>query len=410
MRFGLTFFAVLFFVPIAAIAGLGFPGIGGGGSPTSGSGGSGIANQAVITQTQSFTLGECLYNDGTGSTSAPHYSAADNSAVGTAHVDGTVTATGATSFTITFGGYENTISGLTAGKQYYLGTAGALTSTAPVSTTAFLTTVLYTGVSGDGVVEIGAPQSLALISPASIAAGALANGMTATTQSVADNTTKIATDAFVLANAGGLSGGTNTQVVYFTGATTTGSNSGFTSDTSGNVSGLTFTATTGRVTAAAGFSVSGSGSWNNAIFWSGFSHFYSAADGFLSMENSSDNGFTALIFGPTSASFPGIFTNSGTTFAFRLANNSADAPITAAAATFSGAITETGALNAGTVTLSAGAGTITSASIATASTIILTRVTASGTAVQPLVTANAGTATVAGAATDNGTYNWRLLK
>ena len=33
----------------------------------------------------------------------------------------------------------------------------------------------------------------------------------------------------------GLSGGTNTQVLYFTGATTYGSNSGFTSDTSGNV-------------------------------------------------------------------------------------------------------------------------------------------------------------------------------
>lgn len=151
----------------------GWSGGGGGGS-------GGVSNQKVVTQTQSFTLGEALYNDGTGSTSAPHYSAADNSAIGTAHVDGTVTATGATSFTITFGGYENTISGLTAGKQYYLGTAGALTSTAPVSTTAFLTTVLYTGVSGDGVVEIGAPQSLALIPALNVAVPPPVSGGNAT--------------------------------------------------------------------------------------------------------------------------------------------------------------------------------------------------------------------------------------
>lgn len=38
---------------------------------------------------------------------------------------------------------------------------------------------------------------------AGVASGALANGMTATTQTVGDNTTKIATDAFVLANAAG---------------------------------------------------------------------------------------------------------------------------------------------------------------------------------------------------------------
>ena len=38
---------------------------------------------------------------------------------------------------------------------------------------------------------------------ASVLAGALANGMTATTQTTGDNTTKVATDAFVLANGGG---------------------------------------------------------------------------------------------------------------------------------------------------------------------------------------------------------------
>ena len=65
-----------------------------------------------------------------------------------------------------------------------------------------------------------------------IGLGALANGITATTQSPGDNTTKLATDAFVLANAGGSPGGSNTQVQRnnngafggITGATSDGTN------------------------------------------------------------------------------------------------------------------------------------------------------------------------------------------
>ena len=51
----------------------------------------------------------------------------------------------------------------------------------------------------------------------------------------------------------GLTGGTNTQVVYFTGASTVGSNSSFTSDTAGNVRAASLNYTPiGNVSAAAG--------------------------------------------------------------------------------------------------------------------------------------------------------------
>jgi hypothetical protein len=53
--------------------------------------------------------------------------------------------------------------------------------------------------------------NLTTLTAANIAAGALANGMTGTTQSTGDNTTKLATDAFVLANA---SGGGSTGVLH----------------------------------------------------------------------------------------------------------------------------------------------------------------------------------------------------
>lgn len=58
----------------------------------------------------------------------------------------------------------------------------------------FVAPVLGTPASGVLTNATGLPA-------ASVVAGALANGMTATTQAAADNTTKIATDAFVLANA-----------------------------------------------------------------------------------------------------------------------------------------------------------------------------------------------------------------
>jgi hypothetical protein len=199
--------------------------------------------QTVAQTSNGFTLGECVYNDGTGTVGSPHFSAADNSAQGTATVAGVVTVTGTNSFTMTTSGYESTITGLAANTVYYLGTGGALTATAPTGTTSFVTPVLKTGAAGDGTVQIGAAASNALISPASlnvgtgvanalgvnvgspgafvtyngalgtpssgtltnatglpaasVVAGALSNGMTATTQSAASNDTKLATDAYV---------------------------------------------------------------------------------------------------------------------------------------------------------------------------------------------------------------------
>lgn len=75
---------------------------------------------------------------------------------------------------------------------------------------------------------------------------ALPNGTTGTTQSVADNTTKLATDAFVIANAGGtpafsvVTGGTNTAaaMVVGTGASLAASGSGTIAATSVPAAGL----------------------------------------------------------------------------------------------------------------------------------------------------------------------------
>ena len=64
---------------------------------------------------------------------------------------------------------------------------------------------------------------------------------------------------------------------------------------------------------------------------------------------------------------------------------------------------------AGTITLSSGAGTITNAQILATDVILLTKKTASGASTAPQITVSAGSAVVAGAGTDNGTYNWRVL-
>ncbi|MFZ0796628.1 MAG: hypothetical protein WCA13_00465 [Terriglobales bacterium] len=73
-----------------------------------------------------------------------------------------------------------------------------------------LTVTAGTGLSGGGSVALGASTTVSL-------ATALPNGETATTQSAGDNTTKVATDAFVLANVG-----TGTVTSVGTGAGLTG--------------------------------------------------------------------------------------------------------------------------------------------------------------------------------------------
>lgn len=60
-----------------------------------------------------------------------------------------------------------------------------------------------------GTPSSGTLTNAAGLPAAGVLAGALANGMTATTQATADNTTKVATDAFVIANAGTTSATTN---------------------------------------------------------------------------------------------------------------------------------------------------------------------------------------------------------
>ena len=104
-----------------------------------------------------------------------------------------------------------------------------------------------------------------------------------------------------------------------------------------------------------------------AVSWSGRSQIKSPADGNLLLLNNAANDFTRLQFGGTGPTYPAI-ARSGTTLKFRTADDSADAPITAAAATFSGALTVPGVTTAaltstGTFTSGAGAqvGTLTNA-------------------------------------------------
>lgn len=75
-------------------------------------------------------------------------------------------------------------------------TSGSGTTLALTTSPTFVTPALGTPTSAVLTNATGLPA-------ASVVAGALANGMTATTQTVGDNTTDIATDAFVLANASG---------------------------------------------------------------------------------------------------------------------------------------------------------------------------------------------------------------
>lgn len=79
------------------------------------------------------------------------------------------------------------------------------------------------------------------------------------------------------------------------------------------------------------FSVSGSGK----------SVVQSTTDGILEITNNAQTGLTAVQLGGTTASFPALYV-SGTTLKSRLADNSADAPFTAAAGTFSGLVNTLG--------------------------------------------------------------------
>lgn len=94
--------------------------------------------------------------------------------------------------------------------------------------------------------------------------------------------------------------------------------------------------------------------------WTGRATMKSSADGIIELFNDALSGFTRLNFGGTSSSFPAI-KRSSATLAFRLADDSADAAITAAGITASG----NGTFQGGSVTIGA-------ASTATAGAIRLT--------------------------------------
>lgn len=94
-------------------------------------------------------------------------------------------------------------------------------------------------------------------------------------------------------------------------------------DGSGNITGLALTAGA-----------------SSGIFWASRSAMSSPSDGIILLSNDAVTSFTRLQFGGTTSSFPAIKRNS-TALNFRLADDSADAPITAGATALSGQLVST---------------------------------------------------------------------
>lgn len=88
----------------------------------------------------------------------------------------------------------------------------------------------------------------------------------------------------------------------------------------------------------------------NSFIWNGGSQIKSATDGIIQLLDSAGTDFTRLTFGGTTSSFPSIKRN-GTAINFRLADDSADASITAGSATLSGASTIADTVGAGSGSL-----------------------------------------------------------
>lgn len=99
-----------------------------------------------------------------------------------------------------------------------------------------------------------------------------------------------------------------------------------------------YVAANGASIASASFVAAAAGS---GFLWSGRSRVQSDSDGSIRLSNSTQTGFTSLLLGGTTASFPALFV-SGTIIQARLADNSADAPFTAASVTSSGTLLVTG--------------------------------------------------------------------
>ena len=214
-----------------------------------GSGGNGTSLQLTVNVTNSFSAGNVVYNNnGT-------WTLAIATAVGTATSLGIIQSATGSSFVVVFAGLINiTGFGLAANTTYYLSdaTAGLLTTTAPTVVSSYYLPILRTSTTIAGQIIMFYPSALALLTVASGGTGAstlsglllgngtsaitgittsaavaaaisdetgsgslvfatspaLAGNPTAPTQSLGDNSTKIATTAFVLANIG--SGGVET--------------------------------------------------------------------------------------------------------------------------------------------------------------------------------------------------------
>jgi len=92
-------------------------------------------------------------------------------------------------------------------------------------------------------------------------------------------------------------------------------------------------AVTGTVSASSNISLGA----DFFLYWSGRSALASPSNGVITISYTGSTDFSRLQFGGTTSSFPSIKRNA-TALNFRLADDSADAPITAGAATFSGAV------------------------------------------------------------------------
>lgn len=160
------------------------------------------------------------------------------------------------------------------------------------------------------------------------------------------------------------------------------------------------------------------------FYWSGRSALTSPVNGNILMTNAAQNDFGLLMLGSTTSSYPAI-KRSGATIAIRLGDDSADGGITASTGSFSDNISTTVAgktliiksgsnAKSGTFTLSSGAATVANTSVTANSCIAgITIKTASGsaTSLPRVATTTPGTGfTVAGTATDNGTYNYFIVE
>lgn len=351
----------------------------GGSSSGGGGGGTGTANQLTITQANSFAAGNGIYNN------AGTWALAKANALATSIGVGVVSSATGSAFTVVLGG-QITLSGLTANSQYYLSdvTAGLLTVTAPTSTTSFVVNVLTTGTTTTANVEVSAPASLALIPVASGGTGAssltglLLGSGTSAISAIASGTntnvlTMVAGAPAWAAASGGISGLTNTQVVYATGATTISGNANFISDISGNVTvnslgiGTAPSGTIHQITAGA-LTIDANSSPVTIRTSSG------------ALALSASNGLVNLPQGNT------IQITGGGTFG-----------------------------RAGTFTLVSGIATVAQANVTSGSVIIATLKTKSGTITgslyYPTITAGTGfTVAEVGGVTDNSTYNYIIFE